>query len=223
MCRGQGYNLGNHRLPSNKFLMYEHAVRIPMVMRGPGIPAGAKSAVLGTNVDYAPTFLAMAGIRTPACMDGRSILSQLVPPSLDDALPSPTRTHMAYERAALEERPWARKEQFHQYYNQGGPSPFDGKPQGAWADQGWSPSGAHPGRLRGVHVERVVIEQQHLAGLHALAVLLPQLPHHREKVLDLHLPGHIVPARGQRRKRRHHPAIVVPSQHDLRRGGGAKG
>mgnify|MGYP002830095388 CR=1 FL=1 len=26
-----GYNLGGHRLPSNKFLLYDHSLRIPMV------------------------------------------------------------------------------------------------------------------------------------------------------------------------------------------------
>ena len=35
-----GYNLGGHRLPSNKFLLYDHSLRIPMVIRGPGVPAG---------------------------------------------------------------------------------------------------------------------------------------------------------------------------------------
>jgi hypothetical protein len=34
---------------------------------------------VGTNVDYAPTWLAMAGIPTPPSMDGRSILPMLIP------------------------------------------------------------------------------------------------------------------------------------------------
>jgi N-acetylglucosamine-6-sulfatase len=67
-----GYNLGHHRLPSNKFLLYEHATRIPGVVRGPGVQPGNNS-VLGTNVDYAPTWLAMAGLPTPATWDGRSV------------------------------------------------------------------------------------------------------------------------------------------------------
>ena len=72
-----GYNLGHHRIPSNKFLLYDHATRIPAVVRGPGIRGGS-NAVLGTNVDYASTWLAMAGLPTPSTFDGRSILSQLV-------------------------------------------------------------------------------------------------------------------------------------------------
>ena len=69
--------------------------------------------VLGTNVDYAPTWLAMAGIPTPPTMDGRSILPQLIPESAEALLPAPTRQQLQKDRAELAERPW-RKEQFHQ-------------------------------------------------------------------------------------------------------------
>jgi hypothetical protein len=40
-------------LPSNKFLNYEHSLRIPMAIRGPGIAQGSSSAFLGTQVDLA--------------------------------------------------------------------------------------------------------------------------------------------------------------------------
>ena len=81
------------------------------------------NAVLGTNVDYAATWLGMAGIPTPTTYDGRSIMSQLVPESMEAELPAPTRAHVQAERTVLIKRPW-RTEQFHQYYNQGGPSPW---------------------------------------------------------------------------------------------------
>eukprot|EP00937_MAST-01D_sp_MAST-1D-sp2_P000049 g49.t1 len=136
-----GYNLGHHRIPSNKFLLYDHALRIPGLVSGPGIAAGNNS-VLGTNVDYAPTWLGMAGIETPPDMDGRSLLPQLVragDTAAEAALPAPTRRHLRAERARQAAgRPW-RTEQFVQYYNQGGPSPFDGKPPGPWDAQGWAP------------------------------------------------------------------------------------
>merc|ERR1719450_1696050 len=51
-----GYNLGGHRLPSNKFLLYDHSLKIPMVVMGPGVPQGVQLPHLGTNVDYAPTW-----------------------------------------------------------------------------------------------------------------------------------------------------------------------
>jgi N-acetylglucosamine-6-sulfatase len=130
-----GYNLGHHRIPSNKFLLYDHALRIPMVVRGPGV-AGGNNSVLGTNVDYAPTFLGLAGIVTPATMDGRSLVSQLVPARLEHELPAPTRAHVQAERRGLGARPW-RTEQFVQYYNQGGPSPYH--PQGCDQGPGFRP------------------------------------------------------------------------------------
>ncbi len=107
-----GYNLGQHRIPSNKFLLYEHSLRIPMLVRGPGIAPGNNS-VLGTNVDYAPTWLGLAGLPTPGCMDGRSLLPQLIPEENEALLPKPTRQHVVAERAALTGRPW-RTTQFFQ-------------------------------------------------------------------------------------------------------------
>ncbi len=135
-----GYNLGHHRIPSNKFLVYDHALKPPMLVRGPGVKPGI-NMLLGTNVDFAPTWLALAGIDTPASYDGRSWLSQLVPPGSEDQLPAPSRTQLIRERAALAEKPW-RLETFSQYYNQGGPSPLD-MPDGLpWNVQGWSPGSA---------------------------------------------------------------------------------
>jgi len=86
-----GYNLGNHRLPSNKFLLYDHSLRIPMVVKGPGIPSGVVLPILGTNVDYAPTWLGLADIDTPASMDGRSLLPALIKRP-EDAPPADPQT-----------------------------------------------------------------------------------------------------------------------------------
>jgi hypothetical protein len=70
----------------------------------------------GTNVDYAATWLAMAGVTAPSTYDGRSILTQLVPAENEDLLPEPTRYQIQLDRAALVSKPW-RTEQFHQYVN----------------------------------------------------------------------------------------------------------
>ena len=118
----------------------------------PGIKPG-EYGVLGTNVDYAPTWLAMAGIPTPSTMDGRSILTQLIPESAEPLLPAPTRLQLKRDRTELAERPW-RKEQFHQYYNQGGPSPMHPQqcPQtdGFRPCEGWSPgSSTNPTQTAG--------------------------------------------------------------------------
>lgn len=66
------------------------------------------------QVDYAPTWLAMAGIATPATYDGRSILTQLIPQDAEAEIPEPTRLQLQSDRAGLVAKPW-RTEQFHQY------------------------------------------------------------------------------------------------------------
>ena len=71
---GSGYNLGNHMLASAKMQPYDHSLRIPMLFAGPGIKRGSQLDWLGTQVDLAPTILALAGIPTPSDMDGRSIV-----------------------------------------------------------------------------------------------------------------------------------------------------
>ena len=74
--------------------------------------------MLGTNVDYASTWLAMAGLAAPPTYDGRSILTELVPAENEGQLPAPTRARVQADREALADKPW-RTEQFFQYYNQG--------------------------------------------------------------------------------------------------------
>ena len=44
-----GFNTGGHRLPSNKMLLYEHALRMPMVVMGPGVPEGVQLPLLGMH------------------------------------------------------------------------------------------------------------------------------------------------------------------------------
>lgn len=69
-----GFHLGDHRLPAGKRTAYETDVRVPLLIRGPGIPPGSRVGQLAGNVDLAPTFLAMAGLPPPPYADGRSLL-----------------------------------------------------------------------------------------------------------------------------------------------------
>ena len=82
------YNLGQHRLPSCKLNVYDHDIRIPFVIKGPGIKPGLKFPNPGSNVDLAPTFLGLAGEDPLAHnMDGRSIVPILVDPSDPNVAP----------------------------------------------------------------------------------------------------------------------------------------
>lgn len=70
-----GFHLGEHRLPSRKGTPYDEVVRIPLIVRGPGVPAGAVDESLVMNIDLAPTFAALGGAAVPDWIDGRSLAS----------------------------------------------------------------------------------------------------------------------------------------------------
>ena len=72
-----GYHLGQHRLPAGKQTAYEEDIHIPLIVRGPGVPAGATRDEIVGNVDLAPTFATLAGVRSPAFVDGRSLVPLL--------------------------------------------------------------------------------------------------------------------------------------------------
>jgi N-acetylglucosamine-6-sulfatase len=79
-----GYHLGQHRFPGSKFTAYEEDIRVPLLVRGPGIPAGLQVGEIALNSDLAPTFAALAGAAAPDFVDGRSLLHLLglaTPPS----------------------------------------------------------------------------------------------------------------------------------------------
>lgn len=72
-----GFHLGEHRLLQGKNTAYETDIRVPFVVRGPGVPAGKHEDALVLNNDLAPTFAAMAGVRMPEFVEGRSFLPLL--------------------------------------------------------------------------------------------------------------------------------------------------
>jgi arylsulfatase A-like enzyme len=72
-----GYHLGEHRIPRGKNTLYEEAIRLPGIVRGPGVPAGLTRQHFVLNIDFAPTFAELAGASIPAFVDGRSFVSLL--------------------------------------------------------------------------------------------------------------------------------------------------
>ncbi|HET9323728.1 MAG TPA: sulfatase [Gaiellaceae bacterium] len=69
-----GFFHGEHRVPDGKVLVYEPSVRVPLILRGPGVPAGARRTNLVANVDLAATILDVAHARPGRAQDGRSLL-----------------------------------------------------------------------------------------------------------------------------------------------------
>jgi N-acetylglucosamine-6-sulfatase len=73
-----GFFHGEHRVPYGKVMVYEPSIRVPLILRGPGVPAGQRRPQLVTNADLAPTILdaadAVPAVRVP---DGRSLFPLL--------------------------------------------------------------------------------------------------------------------------------------------------
>ena len=69
-----GFFHGEHRVPAGKVLVYEPSVRVPLIIRGPGVPAGVRRTSLVANIDLASTILDAANARPGRRQDGRSLL-----------------------------------------------------------------------------------------------------------------------------------------------------
>jgi arylsulfatase A-like enzyme len=87
----QGFFLGDHGLFDKRF-MYEESIRMPFLVRWPaGIKPGTRSDAIALNVDFAPTFLDIAGVPVPPEMQGRTLM-----PALRGRTPADWRTSMYY-------------------------------------------------------------------------------------------------------------------------------
>ncbi|MBI3659892.1 sulfatase [Candidatus Acetothermia bacterium] len=72
-----GFHLGNHRQLEGKIAPYEEEIKVPLMVRGPGVPAGKTLSHLVGNVDFAPTWAEIASTKTPDFVDGRSLMPLL--------------------------------------------------------------------------------------------------------------------------------------------------
>ncbi|MDX6492155.1 MAG: N-acetylglucosamine-6-sulfatase [Gaiellaceae bacterium] len=68
-----GFFHGEHRIPNGKILAYEPSIRVPLIVRGPGIPQNVHRSQLVANIDLAPTIVEAADAQPGRTMDGRSL------------------------------------------------------------------------------------------------------------------------------------------------------
>ncbi|HEU5029832.1 MAG TPA: sulfatase [Spirillospora sp.] len=73
-----GYHLGQHRLVEGKLTAYETDIRVPLIVAGPGVPAGRTETRFAQNTDICPTFEELGGAAPAAASaDGRSLVPLL--------------------------------------------------------------------------------------------------------------------------------------------------
>ncbi len=79
-----GYFHGEHRIPTDKMHLYEESIRVPLEMRGPGIPQGVSVDPLVINADLAPTIVDVANANHGGVtMDGRSLIPVAKHPGIE--------------------------------------------------------------------------------------------------------------------------------------------
>lgn len=73
----QGFFLGDHGWYDKRW-MYEESLRTPLIVHWPGVTeSGSTCEQLVQNIDMAPTFLEMAGLKVPETMHGDSLVPLL--------------------------------------------------------------------------------------------------------------------------------------------------
>ena len=68
-----GFFHGEHRIPGGKVYVYEPSIRVPLVLRGPGVPEGVHLRQVVANIDLAPTIVESTSAKAGRLMDGRSL------------------------------------------------------------------------------------------------------------------------------------------------------
>ena len=87
----QGWYLGDHGWYDKRW-MYEESLVMPLLVRWPGvIKPGSRNGDIVSNLDFAQTFLDIAGVKSPADMQGGSLV-----PLFKGRVPKHWRTHFYY-------------------------------------------------------------------------------------------------------------------------------
>ncbi|MEZ4866939.1 MAG: sulfatase-like hydrolase/transferase [Caldilineaceae bacterium] len=68
-----GLAVGQHGLLGKQNL-YDHSIRVPLILQGPGVPAGVEVNALTYSYDLYPTLCALANVLAPTHLAGQSLL-----------------------------------------------------------------------------------------------------------------------------------------------------
>ena len=85
-----GLHTGEYRLMPGKLTAFDTDIHVPLVVVGPGVPAGTSTDAMAENIDLAKTFASIGGTDLPG--DGHSLL-----PLLDGSQPADWRNAVLIE------------------------------------------------------------------------------------------------------------------------------
>ena len=72
-----GEGLGEHGEEVHGYFVYETTLRVPLLLRGPGVTAGTRLPGTAHTIDVLPTVQALLGLAPPARTDGRNLAAAL--------------------------------------------------------------------------------------------------------------------------------------------------
>jgi arylsulfatase A-like enzyme len=72
-----GLHMGEHRLLAGKLTAFDTDIKVPLIVTGPGVPAGRTVSQMAENIDLCPSFEELAGAPVPPSVDGHSLLALL--------------------------------------------------------------------------------------------------------------------------------------------------
>ena len=111
-----GFHTGQRRMRPGKQTFWDHDIRVPLVVVGPGVPASATVSALTANIDLRPTFQELAGATIGARVEGRSLA-----PFLRGLPPASWRTVTSIEHLGPN---WADGDPDRQRVRQGNPPSY---------------------------------------------------------------------------------------------------
>lgn len=72
-----GESLGQHGEATHSYTLHDGVLRVPLVLAGPGLPAGRVVKDVVRLVDVLPTLLSLAGLAAPPALDGVDLLPRI--------------------------------------------------------------------------------------------------------------------------------------------------
>jgi arylsulfatase A-like enzyme len=95
---GEAFFEHGHPLHTN---LFDEVLRVPLILRGPGVPAGQRVAATGRLLDLVPTLLDRLGLPRPHELPGRSLFSAPAGAELDVAVGSSESNSIALRAGGL--------------------------------------------------------------------------------------------------------------------------